>query len=1045
MKKTLLFLMLVFTVSIAAQNREDKKGTQWLNFPASHQQTLKQPASSKQIPAVNESSHFLRKPSVLQQMLQADRKASQSKETVTQPKIGKAKTTSILWVDLGTITSWTETINFDPENTDLISIQRVDEYGYTTNLLCYAVQFTLAQDELVAGMSNNNSNDFTLYADPDAQQEIVWGYSLLQPLKAGTYYLLISECGNLQWSWNAPFQAAIELQAVPATSITFPCQQNANITQDNLLLIANTYYTVFYKFTLNGDAVVNFGCDFDEEAMGEYLSYIEVDLITEQYMINATESDIPLKAGDYYIAVSGIMWDNAAFWAEHSTLVAQLDIQTKTLDAPVALSVPFEQDFSLATNNAYNLFDYNSLLYSLHLDKGQMIEINPGDQWAVVIYNKETWGYINGFYPGQTAIVQLGAGDYYVAIADYYSSYDGETPVNGHLAISIPLSYATLDFSETIAIGETKTGDDASLISIITEVSEYYGIQQEKVAAYHFTAQAGHIYKFEMECYVKASDMQPTLSLFHTPNTGDIYADVIRGAMHSINASSGTGSLTWQSDVDGDINVMFFFEKPASDVMFKLTLQGLATTHTDTQGTIPVYREITLPFVSHLHFDPAYSAYWNESTSEYYKLYRLTLTEKTSLTMASGFNAEQGSNIYFKIFTDGARTQQIGNLDGYGEGGGSIVLDAGTYYVVLSDHEYFRWNGNYAEALVELTGSADFVETLAVAQLMNDAAIPVINYTNNLPYTDQGYFMYGTSKLVTEPNIYLSNVFAKGYKLTGMNVNDEVHIVDRQPAGEYESRLGIYKKEDNGTYTELANNSFDYENPLFFGVTHIKFTATEARDYYIMASSSSSYPALYGNVKYPSYQVAIWTEAAENEPATGNLQLPGEVIFTSTAADATEVNLGVGAGSVDLKLALMALEITATTQAGTTVALKNNPLSWEVNDSGTEASFVLIPIPYLKAETYVPATVQIKKEGMGINNVSPEATIRITNSGNGLVTITGLQGKETISLIDINGHVLHKSNAQGATATVEANALQRGVYILAVQNGKKLTVLKFIR
>ncbi|MDR0680543.1 MAG: T9SS type A sorting domain-containing protein [Dysgonamonadaceae bacterium] len=1043
MKKTLLFLMLVFAMNITAQSEEGKSRTQWLNLPT--QQTLKQQESSKQSLAAKEFSQILHKPSALQQKLQKDRNASQSKENGAQRKIKKTEATGIAWNDIGTLSSWTETINFDPENAELIPIEFVDDYGYTTNILCYAVKFTLAQDELISA-SSTYYNDFTLYAEPEAQQEVIWGYNLLQPLKAGVYYLLISDTGYLNLSWGAPFEASIDLQVVSVADISLPGQQNVSITKENSILIANTYYTLFYKFTLAEDAVVSFGSDFDETAMGENMSRFELDLITDKYMINASNSDIPLKAGTYYIAVYGIFWDDDAFWEEHTSVEAQMDIQTKTLDAPLVLSVPSEQDFSLTPNNAYNLFGYYSVLYSLHLDDIQIIEIDHGSQWAVIIYEKETWTAVRGFYPGETAIIQLGAGDYYLTIADYNSLYDGGTPVNGHLTVSIPLSYATLDFSETIAVGETKIGDDASLTSIITEISYYYGVQREKVAAWHFTAQAGHIYKFVMECYAKASYMQPTLSLFHAPNTGDIYADAIRGAMPYINASSGTGSLTWQSDVDGDVNVMFFFESPESDVMFKLTLNEIEATHTDTQGTTPAYENITLPFVSLLHFDPAYNAYWDENVSEYYKLYRLTLAEKTLLTMESGFNAKQGANIFLKIFTDEDRTQLTGNSWGYGEGE-SLLLDAGTYYLVLTDYGYYNYMEEYAECLVELSGSTDFEEisTVTVAQLMDDPAIPVIDYTLDLPYTDSGYFVYGTSQLVNDPNFFLTNVFAKGYKLTGMDNVHDVFIVDCQPAGESVSNLDIYQKEEDGSYTKLEN--------LFVGsfpvsdATYIYFSPDEARDYYIMASTSGSYPAVYAGEKYPGYQIEIVASDADGvtppEPTLVDLPLPGEIAIESTAASATKVYIAADASSVDIKLALMALEITATTQASATVALVNNPTSWEINDLAMEASFVVIPIPYLPAETYAPATVQLEVK-TGIDNLASE-TIRIANSGNGFVAITGLLGKEAITLIDVNGRILRKTAAQGATATIETNALPQGVYIVAVQNGKRLTVLKFIK
>ena len=64
----------------------------------------------------------------------------------------------------------------------------------------------------------------------------------------------------------------------------------------------------------------------------------------------------------------------------------------------------------------------------------------------MIIYDRETWNVVKGFYPSEPAIVQLNAGDYYVAIGDYNHLYDGETLVNGHLTVGIPSSYARLIF-----------------------------------------------------------------------------------------------------------------------------------------------------------------------------------------------------------------------------------------------------------------------------------------------------------------------------------------------------------------------------------------------------------------------------------------------------------------------------------------------------------------------------------------------------------------------------------------------------------------------
>ncbi|MDR0412394.1 MAG: T9SS type A sorting domain-containing protein [Dysgonamonadaceae bacterium] len=1004
MKKTIFFLLLVFTVSMTAENRNS--------------QFLQQMSSV----------------SALQQTLRADRTVQP-----VQRNAMKTVAADIPWNDIGTLSSWSGTVRFDKENTALVSIVRVDDYGNETHLLCYPVKFTLAQGELLSMKSDNYNNDFTLYADPQAQQEVAWGYTLWRPFQAGEYYLLISESGSLNYSWGEPFDAALDMRVLPAAGLSLPAKQDVSITKDNSFLLVNTYHTLFYKFTLTEDALVNFGCDFDPTAMGEHLTFVEVDLITENIELNATKSDLLLQAGDYYLAVYGIFMDADAFWATHSAVEAQLDIKIKTLDAPAALSIPFEQDFSLSPGNAYSLFDMTSVLYTLHLENNRMIEINTGGEWRVDIYEREEWKSVKVFYPWDRAVVQLSAGDYYVAIGDYNGAYDGTTPVDGHLIVDAPLSYATLDFSEPIAVGETKTGGDASLINVITDVG-YYGIETQNVAAYHFAAQAGHIYKFVMECYTRAASLQPTLSLFRAPNTGDIYADNIRGAMPYIDGASGTGTLTWQSDVDADVNVMFFFNSPKNDVIFKLTLEEPEATHTDAPGTTPAYEDITLPFLSWLHFDPAYHAYWNAQTSEYEKEYRLTLAEKTRLTMAAGFNSTQGSNPRLKLFTDEERTQQVGQSWGYGEGD-AVLLDAGVYYLAITDLGYFNMNNKYAECLIELTGSP-VVEAgpvdVTVARLMDNPALPVIT-SAGLPYTDAGYYVSGSSELVTDPAFFITRLFANGYKLT-LNAGEEVHIVNRQPEGESESSLRVFQKEAGGTYSQLADNSIDWD---FGGVTHILFKAPAAGDYYVMVSTSNSYPFFYLNTEYPSYRLAIWTGTAEDEPVSGELQLPGEVLIVSTEVNVADIVAAADAARVNVRLALMQLEVTGTTRAGGTVVFENDPMAWEINEDATEASFMLIPPPYLPADTYVPAKVRIKAD-MGMDAVDAEP-VRIVSSGNGFVTVFGVQDRDAITLLDINGRILRRSVAQGTTAVIATGTLPRGVYIVAVHGDRKQAVLKFIR
>lgn len=55
-------------------------------------------------------------------------------------------------------------------------------------------------------------------------------------------------------------------------------------------MVVDSYYVLFYKFTLSEDAVVSFGSDFDEAVMGENLSYFELDLIADKYRMSIKSS-----------------------------------------------------------------------------------------------------------------------------------------------------------------------------------------------------------------------------------------------------------------------------------------------------------------------------------------------------------------------------------------------------------------------------------------------------------------------------------------------------------------------------------------------------------------------------------------------------------------------------------------------------------------------------------------------------------------------------------------------------------------------------------
>ncbi|MDR3328145.1 MAG: T9SS type A sorting domain-containing protein [Prevotellaceae bacterium] len=216
--------------------------------------------------------------------------------------------------------------------------------------------------------------------------------------------------------------------------------------------------------------------------------------------------------------------------------------------------------------------------------------------------------------------------------------------------------------------------------------------------------------------------------------------------------------------------------------------------------------------------------------------------------------------------------------------------------------------------------------------------------------------------------------------------------------------------------------------------------ADEAVDYYVVATTYNNYQ----NNSASTYQVAIWTGATEPDATEPQYPVVPEII--STSASAAQIIVAQNVTLPELKGALLALGITATLDNGDAIPVANNPFAWTFNASNTQTRYENIHIvPYTVADGYQAAVVEIRYLQSALNEQSANALLLYPNPAVETVSISGLAGGETISILDLNGKIIAQTTAKGETANFAVSSLAKGVYLVAVQGGGKATVLKFVK
>ncbi|MDR1543247.1 MAG: T9SS type A sorting domain-containing protein [Prevotellaceae bacterium] len=589
--------------------------------------------------------------------------------------------------------------------------------------------------------------------------------------------------------------------------------------------------------------------------------------------------------------------------------------------------------------------------------------------------------------------------------------------------------YQQLDYSDNV-LNNTIYGDENNLVPTPLLGSDFF-----YCAAYHFAAQAERFYKVTVDAYLSEPDYDAVCILLKDELTG-ILGDDMLSMDHNYSNSHFLYSLNFKAEESGDVKILFGLLQEQTSVYSVLVEEIPFYPDEPTENTFS-YVDITLPYSAELHFDPAYNTLDLDLTAFgggtiYAKGLKLVLTTETTIGFYNNYYS------YLFVFTTPVTSLEelMVNIPVVVMGGDILSLPAGTYYLLLVDNGYYQDNQEYLTETIMLEKIENDIivgETISLSDLLNAPDITNVAYSA-LPYSDAGYFIEGYSAAVNGADGLFREsgyvYFAKAYKLTGMQAGNfaKIHVANSDDAYMY-----IYKKDAEGNIVLLVEDDDGWGSDL---QSYLELTADAAVDYYVVATTYWDYDATNNS----TYAVTIWTGETEPEPPTP----PGLGEILSTSASVTQIYVGENATLLDVKLALKVLDITATKIDGTMV-IENNPLAWIFYNENTEAKFENYDFGfYTLAATYVPATVTINYTS-GIYSPNTSSLRLYPNPAVETVNISGLQGGEKISIIDLNGRIMHTQNITAQETSINVSSFAQGAYIIAVQNSGKMEVMKFVK
>lgn len=235
----------------------------------------------------------------------------------------------------------------------------------------------------------------------------------------------------------------------------------------------------------------------------------------------------------------------------------------------------------------------------------------------------------------------------------------------------------------------------------------------------------------------------------------------------------------------------------------------------------------------------------------------------------------------------------------------------------------------------------------------------------------------------------------------------------------------------SSTGTERVSQGFSFEDPSIGTIDLILDGNTELLMNYPFAVTNSLTDAFAGNAHTTVFPTAIPTTGniTASVDGSGTLKLSSTVTLNNVLRYKIVENATANAGLFTAQINRTQYEYYDLANSSLPVFV-HAQLTVDVNGPSTQN---LVMSSVLPAET------------VGLNELGTQEFGLYPNPANESVTLSGLSGNETISIIDLAGKTVLSTENTGATQTINVSDIKAGIYnVVVISNGsrttKKLTI-----
>ena len=223
----------------------------------------------------------------------------------------------------------------------------------------------------------------------------------------------------------------------------------------------------------------------------------------------------------------------------------------------------------------------------------------------------------------------------------------------------------------------------------------------------------------------------------------------------------------------------------------------------------------------------------------------------------------------------------------------------------------------------------------------------------------------------------------------------------------------------------------------------VRLSNTTYDSIYAVEGTSLTISGLYAGVEYAVTVRAVcgennyseWTEAITLTPS--ECARPEDVTAT---ADGREVTVSWQSSGAERYRVTYFDEFSAIADA-TTVDVEGTSTTVTVPEGGMNYSFYVQAYCSGALSTYSdPATVSI----VGINVAEGSNISLYPNPASTTVTVEGIEGQATVTMVDLNGRETGKWSVNGGAMTINVNGLAKGTYFVRIVSEKSTAVRKLV-